>query len=480
MKKIQYGVLTLIAGLIIQGCATTNSNVSCNTGPGAPCKVAGTPAAGARCMTATTATACTSDEDISDVIADSSAPESLEKITVDTDIPMVMNEKVQYFITYFSTTQHDVFAKWLERSERYVPKMKKIMKENGLPEDLVYMAMIESGFNTHAFSRSRACGPWQFMRSTARLYDLKVNWWVDERRNPEKSTLAAARYLKSLYDTFGSWYLAEAAYNAGPLMVEWAMREQNTDNFWSLAKERYLRKETRDYVPEIIAAAMIAKDPAAYGFTDLTYEKPVEVERMVLHRQIDLRVIARADGTTVDAIKRLNPELLRGATPPVPSYTLDVPSGTMSACIANLEKIPEHELYTPERIARVYIIRKGDTLSRIAMIHHVSVHDLRIANHIENVRDIRPGRRIIVPGGYYGRREVAAYSRRAGTIDVAYKYAANARYIYYRVKSGDTLWDIAHKFDVSVSRLKYNNKIRGGLIKPNMILKIPKVIAREG
>ncbi|MCL5276637.1 MAG: transglycosylase SLT domain-containing protein [Deltaproteobacteria bacterium] len=324
----------MVIGVLIQGCATSNSGGNEKTGlnigqpatavamGGAACgPLTGTDATGASSLTATSA-----DQDISDVLARSTAPENLEKITGTTDIPMVMNEKVQYFIRYFADIQHDIFAKWLERSEQYIPQMKTILKANGLPEDLVYMALIESGFNTHAISRRSACGPWQFIRSTARLYDLKVNWWVDERRNPEKSTLAAARYLKNLYDTFGSWYLAEAAYNAGPLKVMWAMQKQKTDNFWKLADDRYLKKETRDYVPKLIAAAMIAKDPAVYGFTDLTYEKQVQDDRVVLSHQIDLHVAAKLAGTTYSTIKELNPELLRWATPPrsfvQPQHTL--------------------------------------------------------------------------------------------------------------------------------------------------------------
>ncbi len=344
-------------------------------------------------MTGSSVTTTSVEPDISDVIAQSTAPESLETITAQTDIPMVMNEKVQYFINYFSGPEHDIFAKWLERSERYIPQMKRILRDNGLPEDLVYMALIESGFNTHAFSRSRACGPWQFIRSTAQLYHLKVNWWVDERRNPEKSTLAAALYLKNLYDTFGSWYLAEAAYNAGPLKVMWAMQKQKTDNFWKLADHRYLRKETRDYVPKLIAAAMIAKDPAAYGFKDLTYDKPLEDDTVVLHRQIDLHVAARLAHTTYDVIKQLNPELLRWATPPVPDYTLNIPAGTRKLFLADLDKLPRNELFSYKR----YMIRKGDTLYMIARAYGVPVHELRVMNHIWDVRALHPGRDIIIP-----------------------------------------------------------------------------------
>ncbi len=483
MRKIYYVASILLLGILIQGCATSNSAVNDRTGLAITGQTTASAPAGTQCapLTGTSVTAgssvtTTADQDISDVLAQSTAPENLEKITTDTDIPMVMNEKVQYFINYFSDTQHDIFAKWLERSEQYIPQMKKILRENGLPEDLVYMALIESGFNTHAISRSSACGPWQFMRGTARLYHLKVNWWVDERRNPEKSTLAAARYLKNLYDTFGSWYLAEAAYNAGPLKIMRAMRRQNTDNFWNLADHRYLKKETRDYVPKLIAAAMIAKDPAEYGFKDLTYGKPLEDDKVVLDHQIDLHVAARLADTDYDTIKKINPELLRWATPPVPSYTLNIPAGTKELFLAGLEKMPRKELFSYKR----YVIRNGDTLYMIARAYGIPLHELRVMNHIGNVKALRPGHDIIIPVSPYAHKEAIAYAKRMRTINTSYTAPrSGSRYIYYRVKQGDTLWDIAQKFDVTISRIKYNNRLRGRLIKPNMILKIPKILARE-
>jgi membrane-bound lytic murein transglycosylase D len=299
---------------------------------------------------------------------------------------------------------------------------------------------------------------------------------VDERRNPEKSTLAAARYLKNLYDTFGSWYLAEAAYNAGPLKIMRAMRRQNTDNFWNLADHRYLKKETRDYVPKLIAAAMIAKDPAEYGFKDLTYGKPLEDDKVVLDHQIDLHVAARLADTNYETIKRLNPELLRWATPPVPSYTLNIPTGTKKLFVADLEKMPQRELFSYKR----YVIRNGDTLYVIAREYGIPLHELRVMNHIGNVKALRPGHDIIIPVSPYTHKEAIVYAKRMRTINTSYTAPqSGSRYIYYRVKQGDTLWDIAQKFDVTISRIKYNNRLRGRLIRPNMILKIPKILARE-
>ncbi len=487
MNNIYYIITGLAIGGMIQGCAAANSAGNSKTGLNVTGKqtvsVSKQAESGTACanMTGTDITSAasvstTTEEDMSDVIAHSTAPASLEKITTETDIPMVMNEKVQYFINYFSDNQHDIFEKWLERSEQYVPKMKKTLKANGLPEDLVYMALIESGFNTHAMSRRSACGPWQFIRSTAKLYNLKVNWWVDERRNPEKSTLAAARYLKNLYDTFGSWYLAEAAYNAGPVKIMRAMQRQKTDNFWSLAEHRYLKKETRDYVPKLIAAAMIAKNPAAYGFSDLTYEKPIHDDRITLNRQMDLHVAAKLAGVDYQTIKQLNPELMRWATPPVPDYILNIPAGTKEQFITGLADMPARELFSYKR----YTVRRGDSLYVIAREYGVPLYELKTMNNIRQVKRLRPGQAIIIPVSPYTRRQEITSAKRTKTVTVAYaEPRASSRYIYYRVKQGDTLWDIAQKFDVTISKIKYSNRLSGRLIKPNMILKIPKIIARE-
>ena len=196
------------------------------------------------------------------------------KKEVEFDIPIVINAKVEEFVQFFQTTLKNRFSGWLGRSAKYIPSMKTLLKENGLPEDLVYLALIESGFNPYAYSRSKAMGPWQFIYLTGKRYGLKVTGWVDERRDPEKSTIAAAKYLKDLYDMFECWYLAAAGYNAGENKIVKAMKRYQTEDFWELAKYTYLKKETRDYVPQMIAAALIAKDPEQYGFTSIEYEEP--------------------------------------------------------------------------------------------------------------------------------------------------------------------------------------------------------------
>ena len=246
----------------------------------------------------------------------------------DFDIPIVINAKVEQFIQYFQTSGKKVFSNWLARSEKYIPFMKNLLKGNGLPEDLVYMALIESGFNPYAYSRSKASGPWQFIYLTGKRYGLNLNWWVDERRDPEKSTIAATKYLKDLYDMFECWYLAAAGYNAGEGKIANAMKRYRTEDFWELSKYNYLKQETKDYVPQMIAAALIAKDPEKYGFADIEYQEPLQYEKVRVPAVIDLRLIAKACEISVDELKDLNPELLRWCTPPdSPDYEIKIPFG---------------------------------------------------------------------------------------------------------------------------------------------------------
>jgi membrane-bound lytic murein transglycosylase D len=220
--------------------------------------------------------------------------EDRRKKEPDFDIPIVINDKVEQFIQCFQTTLREKFVTWLARSGKYIPFMKRLLKEQGLPEDLVYMALIESGFDPYAYSRSKAVGPWQFIYLTGKRYGLKVNWWVDERRDPEKSTVAAAKYLKDLYETFACWYLAAAGYNAGEYKIIKAIKRYRTEDFWKLTKERYLRRETKDYVPLMIAAALIAKDPEKYGFADVEYQEPLRYQKVKVPELTDLSHIAKA------------------------------------------------------------------------------------------------------------------------------------------------------------------------------------------
>ena len=261
----------------------------------------------------------------------------------DSDIPLTFNNKVEYFTRYFQNSGRSSFAKWLSRSERYIPMMKSVLRKEGLPEDLVYLAMIESGFAPHAFSVASAVGPWQFMSGTGKRYSLRIDPWIDERRDPLKSTIAAALYLKELYALFNNdWYLAAAGYNAGENKILRAISMYNTRDFWEISKGRYLKRETKDYVPKLLAAAIIAKEPARYGFADVAYLPPMDFDQVKIPSRTDLEVVAKGCGVSVQTIHELNPELRRSSTPPdYPGYELKIPKGTSAQFLAEYAKIPD-------------------------------------------------------------------------------------------------------------------------------------------
>ena len=221
-------------------------------------------------------------------------------------IPMILNDSVENHLEYFKTRGRDVFQRWLDRSARYIPMMKEIIREKNLPEDLVYVAMIESGFNPYAVSWAKAVGPWQFMPATGKNYGLKIDWWIDERKDPVKSTHAAAEHFKDLYNLFGSWPLALASYNAGAGKVQRAVLRTRSEDFWDLKASRYIRKETKNYIPKYMAATIIAKNPEAYGFTLSTIE-PFNYDEVEISGMTDLRLIARCAGCTYEEIKEMNP-----------------------------------------------------------------------------------------------------------------------------------------------------------------------------
>src|SRR5664279_3463045 len=237
------------------------------------------------------------------------------------------NQAIERSFSLYTINLKKRFSVWLERSARYIEIMKDILKEKGMPEDLVFLPIVESGFNTKAYSPARAAGPWQFIAGTATRYGLVIDWWRDERKDPVKSTIAAADYLKDLHDMFGSWSLALAAYNAGEGRIAKALKRTDSDNFWSLLGTTQIRQETKDYVPHFIAATIIANTPEEYGFRDLIYHEPFEYDEVTLYVPVDLEVIAKCAGTGVDEIRELNPELRRWSTPPnLPEYTLRLPA----------------------------------------------------------------------------------------------------------------------------------------------------------
>jgi len=251
------------------------------------------------------------------------------------DLPMVLNGPVKAYLRVFTTSHKVVFASYLARSGRYLPLMLRIFREHGLPEDLVYLCLVESGFNPWAKSPAEAVGPWQFIKDTAQRYGLRVNGWVDERRDPEKSTRAAAHYLKDLYRQFGCWYLAAAGYNAGEKRVEGTLNRNNTHDFWELAQRRLLPQETCNYVPQLIAAALIAKNPEKHGFQGISYQSPWRAVRVKVPGGVDIRWFAEALAIPFETLRELNPELLKDRTPgDCQEYLLQIP--TRDRSLANI------------------------------------------------------------------------------------------------------------------------------------------------
>jgi membrane-bound lytic murein transglycosylase D len=321
-------------------------------------------------------------------------PRDQRKKETDFDIPIVINAKVEQFIQYFQTAIRDKFVTWLGRSEKYIPFMKNVLKEHGLPGDLVYLSLIESGFNPYAYSRSKASGLWQFISLTGKRYGLKVNWWVDERRDPEKSTIAAAKYLKDLYEMFACWYLAAAGYNAGEYKIVKAMKLYRTEDFWMLTKHRYLKRETKDYVPQMIAAALIAKDPEKYGFTDIEYQEPLRYEKVKVPELTDLSLIAMACETSLEEIKDLNPEIRRGVTPPNETeYEIKIPFGKKELFLKNfkaLQPLGKFEFKT-------HLVKKGETLPMIAKSYWVDLEPMLEINHLNKTSPISKGMTLLIP-----------------------------------------------------------------------------------
>ncbi len=305
-------------------------------------------------------------------------------------IPLIRSPRVERHIQYFRTSKRDHFDQWLVRLNHYKPLVEKIFAQFQLPTDLIFLSLVESGFNPKAYSRARAAGPWQFMKATGRHYGLRVDHYVDERRDPIKSTVAAARYLRDLYDLFGTWPLAMAAYNAGERKIQRALRKAKAETFWEIAQTRYIRRETREYVPRFMAAAIIARNPDQYGF-EAVPDEIHEFEEIIVSRPLHLRAIAAATDVSYAELRRLNPELRRDVTPPDDSaYHLKVPVGSAAAveeALASVEtwKAPR-VIATPKRDRGErrgwYRVRMGDSLSTIAKRFRVTVEELKLRNNL--------------------------------------------------------------------------------------------------
>lgn len=390
------------------------------------------------------------------------------------DIPLTINSKVEYFLNIFQTSGRSWFSKWLSRSERYIPMMKKVLRENSLPEDLVYLAMIESGFSPHAYSPANAVGPWQFMAGTGKRYSLRINPWIDERRDPLKSTVAAALYLKELYSLFNkNWYLAAAGYNAGENKILRAIDMYNSTDFWELAEGSYLKRETKDYVPKLLAAAIIAKDPANYGFADVAYLPPIEYDSVIIPSRTDLDLVAQLTGVSYETIRDLNPGLRKWCTPPdYPQYELKIPMGTKDRFLSAYQKIPPAERYTERVVYTSYRAKKGDSIASISRRFGADPREVAAINKLKHSRKLR-GKLLKVPVNPVCVPALVAQSASAPEKKKIYKPIVQ----YYTVKHGDTLTSVARRFNVTTKIIAaWNNlRLKGTLLPGKKI-----IVAKSG
>ncbi|MFM7841828.1 MAG: transglycosylase SLT domain-containing protein, partial [Nitrospira sp.] len=310
---------------------------------------------------------------------------------------------VERHIRYFQTSKHDHFDQWLIRLNHYKPLVEKIFAQFQLPADLVFLSLVESGFNPKAYSRARAAGPWQFMQATGKSYGLRVDDYVDERRDPIKSTVAAARYLRDLYDLFGTWPLAMAAYNAGERKIQRALKQARAESFWEIAQTKFIKPETREYVPRFMAAAIIAKNPDQYGFETAATEMH-QFEEIIISRPLHLKAIAAAADLSYDELRRLNPELRRDVTPPDDrAYHLKVPvgsHGTTEQAVAAIKTWTGPVVVTrppkaAETTPRWYRVQMGDSLSTIAKRFHLTVDKLKERNKLSG-RSIKVGQMLLI------------------------------------------------------------------------------------
>ena len=313
---------------------------------------------------------------------------------INTAFPSLLNEKVEEFIKFFQEKADNFFLRSLARSQVYEAMMKNIFREKNLPEELFYLALIESGYNPNALSRAKAGGIWQFIDKTARRFGLKVNKWVDERRDPEKSTHAAAEYLKTLYEIFNSWDLATASYNAGEGKVLRAMKKANSQDFWEISRHRYLKQETKKYVPKFLAAVLIANEPQKYGFSNIEFQPPLVYEKVLVPPSTSLERIARAAETDLSEIRALNPALKRGKTPPdVSLFEINIPLGKKEFFDKNFRALSQSNATKVTK----HRVRPGETLDRIAKKYHLTTQELCDFNNLSAKVRIKPGTILLLP-----------------------------------------------------------------------------------
>nr|UXE46004.1 hypothetical protein Hi04_10k_c554_00003 [uncultured bacterium] len=402
--------------------------------------------------------------------------------TFDIDVETYANHgRVQAYVDFFLGPARDRFTIWLGRMARYEGMARSRFHQQGIPEDMVYLGLIESGFSNSAVSRTKAVGMWQFMKGTAKLYGLNVSQWVDERRDPYKATDAAARLLGDLKSEFGSWYLAAAAYNAGSGRINRGLRRLHSDTdslsdsmFFRLSDKRYLKRETRDYVPKMIAAALIAKEPARYGFDSLTAMGPLVYDEISVTDQTGLDVLARLADTTTAAILELNPQFFRGATPPGETVIVRVPRGAGSNVALRWADLP-----ASERVTVIdHVVARGETISQIAQHYHVDAATIFAANPKARARALRLGTHLTIPVSPIARANLKAVTSvhhappppslpADPEASSASQTASAARDRFHVVRRGESLWVIARRYHVRINDLRsWNDLAADDMLKP--------------
>lgn len=364
----------------------------------------------------------------------------------DGHIPIVTNKKVEQFIYYFQTKGKKQFQIYLDRRAVYGDMIQDILKQYSLPEELIYLAMIESGLNPKAHSRANASGMWQFIYGTGIRYNLNRNWYVDERRDPRKATHAASQYLTDLYKQFDNWYLALAAYNAGSGRITRAKRLHQTSDFWQLHS---LPRETRNYVPLFLATTIIGRDPVKYGFKS-PQNDPWKYDVVEIEKSADLSILAQSAGISLSTLRKYNPELRQSATP-TKSYNLRLPIGKKDLFEKKYAALPESKRFAPQYIT--HRVRSGENLGSISRKYRVSIHNIAAVNKIRNRHKIKVGQVLTIPV-------------RGGT-KVSYSSASSiqpsgAKKEVYTVKKGDTLGQIADNYRVQARQIRSWNGIKYG------------------
>src|SRR5258705_10462770 len=368
--------------------------------------------------------------------------------TTQSDFPLVINDYVAGFISYFSNSQggHAHLLRSLERAGKYKDMISKNLRDQGVPQDLIYLAVAESGFQPQALNaRCGAGGMWEFMPTGA--YGLARNGWFDERFDPEKSSLAYAKYMKTLYNQFGDWYLAMAAYDWGPGNVQRAVMRTGYADFWELYRRNVLPGETKNYVPGIIAAIIMAKNPEQYGLDKIVPDAPVVSDTVTVDYAIDLRLVADLTNSSLLEIVALNPSLLRMSTPRDMSFDLHIPVGTLDVFATRIKDIPEDKRAS----WRFHVVRNGETLDGIASAGHAHVTDIESTNGLKADDGVDTGDELVIPV--------------AGAL-------ANAGPQRYTVRRSDSLITVADRFGVSVDELRRWNHLSSNLVKPGSSLAV--------